>query len=321
MKSTGMTGIEKFRLDGGHSLNVGTAALRLPRPYIGRRMSGTGQPSVDANLALSNPVSGIDEYSFTASSNISVDKRTATLTSGNKTTQPFSKNMIVTGDPIESGFRNGSSNNLNTIETINTDTQYYLDSDALNSGAGFKTFFSQSGKTPLTKGNGTYGGKVIATPPPSGKLHCEIDGLSSKTINYSSWEISYRPDWWTFYISGTDETSMPAIDQGVNLVSVEHTTGDGLGSNVRVMWIMFVTNGSSNDLVLSIKSWETGEVLFKQSTPNYSSNNPQQNYIMQIPYGGIFCRGGAVFEFLESNGSVSTTSDPSCRYMYVGYQM
>ena len=316
MKSTGITGIEKFRLKGTESSNVGAAALRLPRPYIGRRMSGAGQPSVDANLALSNPVSGIDEYSHDTNTRVESDLFEVTLVDG---TNPYSKNMLVTGD---SNYQNGSSLNLNKIETIETVNQLQLNYEALGSGPVGDTVFSQSGLTPLSRGYGTYGGKVIATPPPSGKLHCKLDGLSSKTINYSSWEIAYRTDWWYFYISGTDETSMPAIDNMVDLVSVEHTTGDGLGCNVRVMWIMFVTSGASiNDLVLSIKSWETGEVLFKQSTPNYSSNNPQQNYIMQIPYGGIFCRGGAVFEFLESNGSVSTTTSPACKYMLVGYQM
>ena len=109
---------------------------------------------------------------------------------------------------------------------------------------------------------------------------------------------------------------MPSVTQFSEYLVAGHTTGDGLGQNVRIMWMMFNSASNSNDLVMSIKSWETGETLFKQSTPNYSGNNPYSNLQMKIPVGGIFCKGGAVFDFGDSVIASFAISSLS-----VGYQL
>lgn len=314
MKSTGMTGIETFNLTG--TSTVGLQSLRIPRPYMARSFSASGAPSTSANLVLSGPVTGIDEYSYDASVNVGSGNAVSSVSD----TRALSKNMIVSS-ASSSPWSNGSGRDLNLISEISSRTELTLDlAVSASTATGVPAVFTHSGNTPRTDGPGNYPGKVITLPPPSGKLYCDLNNLSSQSINYSSWEIDVNTKKWNFYITGTDESSMPNVTRYNEYLVAGHTTGDGLGQNVRIMWMMLVSNLRSEDVVISIKSWETGQTLFKQNSPNYHGTNSQSNFHIDIPSGGIFCEGGAVFDIAVPSGGAAT--DPlAIKYIMVGYQM
>jgi hypothetical protein len=312
MKSGDITRVETFQISGSGSArdhSVGAASLRIPRPYMARSFATTGAPSTSADLVLSGPVTGIDGDSYQTSVTVGSFE-----ISGLSSTQKLSKDMLATG----TGYvRNGSSVDLNLITSIDSRTALTVTPSTLATGTLANIVFTHSGNTPKTQSAGNFPGKPVVLPPASGKLHCNIDGLTSKTINYSRWSIdSNTPYKWDFYITGTDEASMPSINQYSEYLVAEHTTGDGLGSDVRIMWIAFTTNGNATDKTFYIKSWETGETLFEQSTANYSLNNPQRSFKVKMPEGGIMCKGGAVFSF-----SAPASSSFAIEQMMVGYQI
>jgi hypothetical protein len=314
MKSTGMTRTETFQLNA--SSTVGLQSLRIPRPYMARSFAATGAPSTSANLVLSGPVTGIDGYSYDPSVNVGSGNAVSNI----ENTEALSKNMIVSS-ASSIPWSNGSVRDLNLISEISSRTELTLD-PAVSAGTatGVPVVFTHSGNTPRIDGTGNYPGKFITPPPPSGKLYCDFDDLSSKSINYSSWEIDVDTKKWNFYITGTDESSMPTVSQYTEYLVAGHTTGDGLGQNVRIMWIMLSGASNNKDVVISIKSWETGQTLFKQNSPNYSGTNPQANFHINIPAGGIFCEGGAVFDIAVPSGG-SADASFAIKYMTVGYQI
>lgn len=163
-------------------------------------------------------------------------------------------------------------------------------------------------------------------PPESGKLYIQNTGnpLLGETINYSSWRNddygNVNSTGWSFHITGTDESSMPsAVPFTERLVAMQQT-GDGAGQSVRILSILFSPrSGTGNVSDFYVKSWETGSTVLKASTPNPATLVSGNLVKIDIPSGGIFCDGGAVFEF--RNPSDDSFILPSIDSFFVTYQM
>ena len=136
---------------------------------------------------------------------------------------------------------------------------------------------------------------------------------ASETLTYDSFTPGPIRDY-TFNITGSS-TGSETVSADGDLLVAEHTTGDGLGSNVRIMWISLnLGRLSVATQELKIKSWETGDVVFSTSIRQMNDRSYRGLQFVEIPAGGVFCEGGAVFEF--GNGSVKRPI-----YFSVGYQI
>jgi len=309
MKSTGLSKVDIFY---GHVDEA--PMLRLPRPFATRKRTASGQIFGTGTLGTCGSMVNRGRASTAtllcdvagAGSNIAV-----TLTTALATTNFLSAGMLVLSAGTDDQFRNGSSENLTRIVSVDSATQITVD-NTLDSGTGVGVMFAYPGNTLMKESPGQYyPGHASLRPPASGNLVCDMDSVpdSSETLTYDSFTPGPGQDY-NFNITGSSGSVV--INHAAILVA-EHTTGDGLGSNVRIMW-MSLQFGHSVTQELKIKSWETGDVVFATSTRETSARTYRGIQFVEIPAGGVFCEGGAVFEF--GDGSVKRPANFS-----VGYQI
>jgi len=301
MKSTGLSKVERFLAAEGH------ASFRLPRPFMTRkRTTGT---ITSGSLDTCGSVSSLaGSYASSASVSSGMGLSNVTVTAIDDAITPYlSAGMIVVDSASGSKFRNGSSKNLTRIVSVDSDTQITVD-NVLSSG-GASAMFAYPGNTLMTETPGRYyPGKASIPPPASGKLYVG-NATTATYLNYSDFTPGPTNNY-NFTTTAGDATVSLS-----NLLVAEYTTGDGLGSNVRIMWMAFHTAGNLATRELSIKSWETGDVVFELSSRETSAAGPKGIQFVEIPMGGIFCEGGAVFQW--GNG----TSDSAPGTVCVGYQI
>ena len=307
MKSTGLSKVDRFLNTDGH------ASFRLPRPFMTRKrdsgnFSGTG--SLNTCGSISSTAGSYDDQVTVGTP--SSDGSRSVIGIESSLTPYLSAGMIVvdgaeTGPSYEDRFNDGSQNNLTRIVSVDSTTTITVDS-ALDSGR-TSAMFAYPGNTLMQEIPGRYfPGKASIPPPASGKLY-SVTAISSTYLNYSGFTPGPTHNY-IFTTTGGDAT----VNSG-HLLVAEYTTGDGLGSNVRVMWMAVYYSGTSTAKKLLIKSWETGDVVFESSSRQTSAFSPKQVQFVEIPMGGVFCEGGAVFQW--GNG----TSDSAPGAVYVGYQI
>jgi len=302
MKSTGLSKVDRFLAAEGH------ASFRLPRPFMTRKRDSStfsGAGSLNTCGSISSLLGSYDS-SVSISSGMGLSNVTVTVDAA--LTPYLSAGMIVVDSASGTKFRNGSSNNLTRIVSVDAAIRITVD-NVLTSGTS-SAMFAYPGNTLMKESPGQYyPGKASIPPPASGKLYGEITATSAKYLDYSD----FTPGPTNNYIFTT--TGGDATVSSSHLLVAEHTTGDGLGSNVRIMWMAFYTTGSLTTRELSIKSWETGDVVFELSSRETSAAGPKGIQFAEVPMGGIFCEGGAVFQW--GNG----TSDSAPGTVLVGYQI
>ena len=302
MKSTGLSKVERF------TNTEGNASFRLPRPFMTRkRDSGAHAYSSPGTLNTCGSISSLGgSYDASVSIGGSGAGTNVAVTVDDSITPYLSAGMIVVDGASDSTkFRNGSALDLTRIVSVDSDTQITVD-NTLGSGTA-SAMFAYPGNTLMRESPGQYyPGKASIPPPASGKLY-KGNATTATYFNYSG----FTPGPTNNYIFTT--TGGDATVSSLNLLVAGHTTGDGLGSNVRVMWIA-IQQLNANNLILSIKSWETGDVVFELSTRESSLYSPRQIQFVDIPMGGVFCEGGAVFQW--GDGTVTAPTR-----VLVGYQI
>jgi len=312
MKSTGLSKVDIF-----YEHVDEAPMLRLPRPFATRKRTASGQGFGTGTLGTCGSMVHRDRASNAtllcdvagAGSNIAV-----TLTTALATTNFLSAGMLVLSAGTDDQFSNGSSENLTRIVSVDSATQITVD-NTLDSGTGVGVMFAYPGNTLMKESSGQYyPGHASLPPPASGNLFCDMTSTpdGSKTITYDSFTPGPGQDY-NFNITGSSASPGSVAISHAGILVAEHTTGDGLGSNVRIMW-MSLSFGYSVTQELKIKSWETGDVVFATSTRQMNVRTYRGIQFVEIPAGGVFCEGGAVFEF--GDGSVKRPANFS-----VGYQI
>lgn len=303
MKSTGLSKVERFLTAEGN------ASFRLPRPFMTRkRDSGSHAHSSPGTLNTCGSISSLlGSYDTSVSIGGSGAGTNVAVTVDAALTPYLSAGMIVVDGASDSAeFRNGSSKNLTRIVSVDSATQITVDNTLGSDPA--SAMFAYPGNTLMKESPGKYyPGKASIPPPASGKLYMG-NATTATYFNYSG----FTPGPTNNYIFTT--TGGDATVSSSNLLVAGHTTGDGLGSNVRVMWMAFQEAAVLAPAILSIKSWETGDVIFESSNRRTDSYTPKQIQFVDIPMGGVFCEGGAVFQW--GDGTVSAPD-----LVLVGYQI
>jgi hypothetical protein len=307
MKSTGLSKVDLF-----YDTYDEAPMLRLPRPFITRKRAAGNQTFGTGTLNTCGSIIqtiASDDGSVTvggsgAGTNVAVTNVAYT--------DFLSEGMIVLDVGTDNFFRNGSSNNLTRIVSVDSTSQITVD-HTLNNGTG-GVMFANPGNTLMKESSGYYPGYASLPPPASGKLICSMSSTpdASATITYDSFTPGPTRDY-SFNITGSSTGSVVVGSR--ELLVAEHTTGDGLGSNVRIMWMgLNLGRVAVATQELKIKSWETGDVIFSTSIRQMNARSYRGIQFVEIPAGGAFCEGGAVFEF--GDGSVKRPI-----HLSVGYQI
>ena len=306
MKSTGLSKVDVFWEDADEA-----PLLRLPRPFITRKRAAGNQTFGTGTL---NTCGSIIQTTASHDGSVTVGGSgagTNVAVTNVSYTDFLSEGMIVLDTGNDNFFRNGSSNNLTRIVSVDSTSQITVD-HTLNNGTG-GVMFANPGNTLMKESAGYYPGYASLPPPASGKLICNLAAHASlhETLTYDSFTPGPTRNY-DFNITGS---SSSVVVGSTELLVAEHTTGDGLGSNVRIMW-MSLNLGRASVVTqeLKIKSWETGDVIFSTSIRQMNVRSYRGIQFVEIPAGGVFCEGGAVFEF--GDGSVKRPI-----YFSVGYQI
>tara|TARA_R100000152_G_C6755227_1_gene178942 strand:- start:375 stop:1361 length:987 start_codon:yes stop_codon:yes gene_type:complete len=328
MKSTGTIKSAAFDFD-----EEGLYGLRLPKPFTtvlldNNNTTATGSSRTfiaDRNTYFAGPIvtSFGREYQLETGM---VDINSNGVVTGLETTKYAFRDAVIFDE--DRRFSVGRLTDKTQILSVDSQTQITVSSASSSGGAdGNRVAICYPGTyTRNANDLSQLGGPAAIYPPDSGKLYIQstLNPLLGNTINYSSWRNddydNVGSNGWSFYITGTDEASMPSAAKISTRLIAMPQTGDGTGQSVRILSILFSPRGGTGAVAdFYIKSWETGSTVLKASTPNQSTNVYGNLVKIDIPSGGIFCDGGAVFEFRSPADDSFIL--PSIDSFFVTYQM